>query len=249
MSEKTAGTVKEFNIQSKVYGKQRRFWVYTPAGYKTTAGDAYNLMVVFDGEDFQKDIPLPRILDSLSTARAIPPFVAVMIDNGSGAARLNDLANNPPFAAFLSGEVVPWVRQHFNVTRDPQRTIIGGSSAGGLGAAYNALVHPELFGNVLSLSGAFWRGYAASNDPPYEWLAGQYAAQPRHDVRFFMDVGALETRRALGSGPVFIDATRRFRDALRSKGYKVVYTEVPGGNHSPESWVQQLPAGIVALSR
>jgi hypothetical protein len=39
-----------------------------------------------------------------------------------------------------------------------------------------------------------------------------------------MDVGALETRRALGSGPVFIDATRRFRDALRSKGYKVVYT-------------------------
>src|SRR4051812_15780655 len=93
MRDKTAGTVKEFNIQSKVYGKQRRFWVYTPASYKTTAGDAYNLMVVFDGEDFQKEIPLPRILDSLSTARAIPPFVAVMIDNGSGAARLNDLAN------------------------------------------------------------------------------------------------------------------------------------------------------------
>ncbi|MFL5500633.1 MAG: alpha/beta hydrolase-fold protein [Gemmatimonadaceae bacterium] len=117
------------------------------------------------------------------------------------------------------------------------------------GTVKDALVHPELFGNVLSLSGAFWRGYAASNDPPYEWLAGQYAAQPRHGVRFFMDVGALETRRALGSGPVFIEATRRFRDALRSKGYQVVYTEVPGGNHSPESWVRQLPAGIVALSR
>jgi pimeloyl-ACP methyl ester carboxylesterase len=41
---------------------------------------------------------------------------------------------------------------------DPRRVIVTGSSAGGLAAAYVALMRPDLFGNVLSRSGAFWRG-------------------------------------------------------------------------------------------
>jgi len=252
-SAQTARTsrVAEFRIRSKVYGTDRRIWVYTPPGYRTSGPQSYGLLIAFDGDEYRSDtMRLPKILDSLVTARAAPPLVAVLIDNGEGAARISDLANNPPFAAFLSTDVIPWVRQRYNVTHDPKRTIVAGSSAGGLGAAYVAFVHPELFGNVLSLSGAYWRGAAAANGPPYEWLTRQYAAQPKRDVRFFMDVGALETHAVLGgSGPVFIEATRRFRDALLTRGYQVLYTEVPGGNHAPQWWVKQLPAGIVALTR
>ena len=243
--------VTEFRIRSSIYGRDRRIWVYTPPGYRTTTPQSYGLLIAFDGDEYRSDtMRLPKILDSLLAARAAPPLVAVLIDNGAGAARLGDLANNPPFAAFLSADVIPWVRKSYNVTHDPKRTIVAGSSAGGLGAAYVAFVHPELFGNVLSLSGAYWRGPAAANGPPYEWLTGQYAGRPKRDVRFFMDVGALETHAVLGgSGPVFIEATRRFRDALLGKGYQVLYTEVPGGNHAPEWWVRQLPTGIVALTR
>jgi len=243
--------VVEVRIPGKVYGKDRRAWVYTPAGYRATGRQSYDLLIAFDGDDYRSDtMRLPKILDSLLAARAAPAFVALMIDNGSGADRLSDLANNPPFAEFLGTDAIPWVRQHYNVTHDPRHTIVAGSSAGGLGAAYVALVHPELFGNVLSLSGAYWRGRAAGNGPPYEWLTGQYASQPKRDIRFFMDVGAMETHAVLGgSGPVFIEATRRFRDALLTKGYQVLYTEVPGGNHAPQWWVKQLPAGIVALTR
>lgn len=243
------GRVAEFRINSKVLGMDRRIWVYTPPGYRATGADSYGLIIAFDGEDYQKDIPLPRILDSLAATKKTPPMVAVLIDNSSGAERLRDLANQRAFAEFLSDDVVPWLRQRYNVTRDPHRTIVTGSSAGGLAAAYVALVHPELFGNVHSQSGAFWRGAASSNAAPYEWLTGQYMAQPKKDVRFFMDVGALETHRVLGgAGPVFIEATRRFYDALRTKGYEVSYTEVPGGVHAPESWVKRTPAGIAALA-
>src|SRR4029079_11597688 len=243
--------VVEVRIPSKVYGKDRRAWVYTPAGYRATGRQSYDLLIAFDGDDYRSDtMRLPKILDSLLAARAAPAFVALMINNGSAADRLSDLANTPPFAEFLGTGAIPWVRQHYNVTHDPRHTIVAGSSAGGLGAAYVAFVHPELFGNVLSLSGAYWRGPAAANGPPYEWLTGQYAGQPKRYVRFFMDVGALETHAVLGgSGPVFIEATRRFRDALLGKGYQVLYTEVPGGNHAPQWWVKQLPAGIVALAR
>jgi enterochelin esterase family protein len=243
-----SGHVAEFQIRSKVYGRDRRVWVYTPPAYRASGADSYGLVVAFDGYDYRDSIPLPAILDSLAAAHKAPPLVAVLIDNSSGAARLGDLANQPAFAAFLSDDVIPWVRQRYNVTHDPHRTIVTGSSAGGLAAAYVALVHPELFGNVLSQSGAFWRGYAASNSAPYEWLTKQYAAQPRRDVRFFVDVGSLETIKAVGVGPVFIAAVRRFRDVLKTKGYPITYTEVPGGQHSPETWIKRLPIGLAALA-
>lgn len=43
-------------------------------------------------------------------------------------------------------------------------------------------------------------------------------------------------------------AVRRFRDVLRSKGYSVTYTEVPGGVHAPDTWVKRLPVGLEALA-
>jgi len=242
------GRVAEFRIKSTVLGNNRRIWVYTPPGYRATGAESYGLVIAFDGEDYQKDIPLPRILDSLAATRKTPPMVAVLIDNASGAERLRDLANQRTFAEFLSRDLVPWVRKRYNVTRDPHRTIVTGSSAGGLAAAYVAFVHPELFGNVHSQSGAFWRGAAGSNGPPYEWLTKQYMAQPKKGIRFFMDVGALETQHVVGTGPVFIEATRRFYDVLRTKGYEVSYTEVPGGVHAPQSWVKRTPFGIAALA-
>src|SRR5205085_5272 len=113
---------------------------------------------------------MPMLLDSLLAARAAPAFVAVMIDNGGGARRTGELGNSRRYARFLGEELMPWVRSGFNVTRDPRHVVITGSSAGGLGAAFAAFERPDLFGNVLSQSGALWRGAEGSNDAPYEWL-------------------------------------------------------------------------------
>jgi len=81
-----------------------------------------------------------------------------------------------------------------------------GASAGGLAAAYVALARPELFGNVLAQSGAFWRGNEGTNGPPYEWLAHEVVTRPRREVRFYLEVGGDETAHAVGVGPVFIEA-------------------------------------------
>lgn len=175
------GRVSQQSIPSRIYGHARKVWVYTPAGYKT-GSTAYPLVFAFGGDDYRCDtMPLPRILDSLAAAGKMPAAVALLIDNASGAARLNDLANQPAFAEFLATEAIPWLRRQYNVTRDPHRTIVTRSSPGGLAAAYVALVH---FGNVFSQSGAFWRG-AASNSAPWEWLTGQHYGQPRKDAPQF----------------------------------------------------------------
>jgi enterochelin esterase family protein len=206
-------------------------------------------MVVFDGSMYLADIPLPAILDSLIASKRTLPTVAILFDNGAPPGRLADLANSKRFASFVATELIPWVRHHYAVTHAADHTIIAGSSAGGLGATYIALVHPELFGNVLSQSGAFWRGNEASNDPPYEWLTVQFAMSPKVNVHLFLDVGSLEIHGALGgAAPSLLDANRRLRDVLRKKGYAIDYFEVPNGEHSPESWRARLPFGIVSLA-
>ncbi len=241
-------SVGEHSIASKLLQRDRRVWVYTPADYPNVCAPDCDLLLAFDGADYQRDIPLPSILDSLIAARKVRPAVALLVDNGESTARLADLANSKRFASFIGDELVPWARQHFRVSRDPHRAIITGSSAGGLAALYIALERPDLFGNVLSQSAALWRGAEGSNGAPYEWLTKQYAAAARKDVRIFLDVGALETRGALGgAAPSILDANRRLRDVLAAKGYHVEFTEVPGGQHSPESWRPRLPIGLVAL--
>jgi enterochelin esterase family protein len=151
---------------------------------------------------------------------------------------------------FLGEQLIPWVRQRWHVTTDPERVIVTGSSAGGLGAAYVAFVRPDLFGNVWSQSGAFWRGAEGSNDPPWEWLTQQVLASAKKNIRFYLDVGELEDHRTLGgSGPNFRDANRRFNGALVKAGYDVTYTEVPRGNHAEQFWRQRLAVGIVGLSK
>jgi len=243
------GETTEITIPSTTYPGGRHGWVYTPAGYPTSCAGACNLMIVFDGSMYLGAIPLPGILDSLTSAKRTPPTVAILFDNGSPPGRLEDLANSQRFASFIANELMPWVRQSYAVTHSADHTIITGTSAGGLGATYIALKYPALFGNVLSQSGAFWRGKEASNNAPYEWLTQQYAASPKVNVRFFLDVGAMETRGALGgAAPSLLDANRHLRDALKTKGYAVNYFEVPNGQHSPESWRIRVPVGIVTLA-
>jgi enterochelin esterase family protein len=243
------GTTKEITIPSKSNPSGRHAWVYTPAGYPASCHSACNLIIVFDGSMYLGAMPLPEILDSLIAAKRTPATVAVLFDNGEPPGRINDLANSQRFAAYIAEELLPWTRDHYAVTRDAAHTILAGSSAGGLGAAYIAFKYPSLFGNVLSQSGAFWRGNEASNAAPYEWLTQQFAASPKLNVHFFLDVGSRETVGALGgAAPSLIEANRHLRAALDQKGYSVTYFEVPNGQHSPDSWRARLPIGIATLA-
>jgi enterochelin esterase-like enzyme len=244
-----AGRLEAHVLYDSTYARPRRVWVYTPPGYDTSRAAPYPLILAFDGDEYRDTMPLPLVLDTLLATGRAPAFVAVLVDDSSGAARIADLANSARMVDFLARQLLPWVRRGWHVTSDPHRVIVTGSSAGGLAAAFVAFTRPDLFGNVWSQSGAFWRGAEGSNSAPWEWLTQQVSASPRKDIRFYLDVGELEDHATLGgSGPNFRDANRRFRDALQAKGYDVTYTEVPGGNHAERWWRLRLPDGIVALS-
>jgi len=243
------GRVSEYQIASAAYGRTRRIWVYTPPTYTARESTAQSLLLAFDGGEYLTDIPLPTVLDSLFAAKRIPPTIAVLVDDSTRASRIADLGNQQRFAKFIGDELMPWVRQRWKVTHDPHHTIITGSSAGGLASAFLAFQRPDLFGNVLSQSGAFWRGAEGTDGAPFEWLTTQFASSSKRDISFFMDVGSTENRGAInGTAPSILDANRRLRDVLKAKGYDVTYTEVAGGVHAPQTWLPRLPIGIAMLA-
>lgn len=247
-----AGVTRQILVHSKEYGRDRRVWVYTPPGYDARRKQPYPLFIGFDGNEAvdPRMMNMPGMLDSLLEVKSAPAFVGVFIDDSLGAARSSELGNSAKFGKFMAAEIIPYVRKNWNVTRDPHRTIVTGSSAGGIGSANLAFFYSEIFGNVISQSGAFWRANEGSNGGPFEWLTSQVAASAKKDIRFVMDVGSQETGKVMGgTGPVFIEANRRLRDVLQQKGYSVTYTEIPGGTHSVDSWRVALPGEVALITR
>lgn len=144
------------------------------------------------------------------------------------------------------------MRARYRFNKDPRRAVVGGSSFGGLAAAYTAFTHPDLFGNVLSQSGSHWwspaykperhLSAAAAEDllnVDSGWMGRQYAAADKRPVHFYMDVGLWE-------GRTMLLPNRVFRDVLQAKGYKVTYSEFAGG-HDYAAWRSTLSTGLEVL--
>jgi enterochelin esterase family protein len=237
------GKVEAFVVDDRQYNRKRKIWIYTPPGYDAKSAEPYRLLISFDGEDYIKDIPAPTILENLIAAGKVYPTVQVMVDNSED--RLGDLANRQKFADFVAKDLLPWAQTHYRVAREADKVTLLGYSAGGLASAYVAYRYPNLFGNVLSQSGAFWRGNEGAPSP-IEWLTTQFKSSPKLNVRFYLVVGGGETIKN-SSGFTMAETSGHLRDALKSKGYEVAFLEVPGAVHNPESWRTQVAGGLIHL--
>ena len=251
------GTVQTLPWRSPLLNNERQLRIYTPPGYRAT-GEPYALLVTSDGDTIVENLQVPIVLDNLIAAGRIPPMVAVFIGGAAGAAaaRNAELSANQRYVDMVINEVMPWIRATYHVTRDPSRTVIGGASLAGLTAAFAALRHPGVFGNVISMSGSFW--WKPAGDTEGEWLTRQFAAAPTAPLKFFLSVGLFETgnndgaprdwpqRNNIPYAPSMIVVNRHLRDVLRAKNYPVHYLEVSAG-HNPLNWRYVLPQGLIAV--
>jgi enterochelin esterase-like enzyme len=181
---------------------------------------------------------IPKILDNLISKNQIPPMVAILIDDSVPSARKTELPCNIDFADFLAKEVVPWSRERYHTTADAARTVVAGSSYGGLASVFAGLRHSEVFGNVVSLSGSFW--WKPEGEKEGEWLTKQVDASPKLPLRFYLEVGLME------SYPMQITANRHLRDVLNAKGYPVHYFEYDGG-HAFLNWSNGMARSLLFL--
>ena len=237
------GTTELYRVRSEILGNERRVWVHRPAGYDPTR--RYGLLVAFDGWAYVNLVPAPATLDNLAAAGRIPPLVAVMPDSLTQDVRSVELPCHAPFLAFLGDELLPWARERWSLDDDPGRTVVAGSSFGGLAAVYAAFERPDVFGNALSQSGSF--GWGAEDGREDEWLTNRIEAADARPVRAWLEIGSRENQERPGGGPSGLVSNRRLRDVLRAKGYEIGYSEYAGG-HDYACWRGSFADGLTALA-
>ncbi|HYK09392.1 MAG TPA: alpha/beta hydrolase-fold protein [Gemmatimonadales bacterium] len=239
------GTMHSLRVHSVVLGQDREAQIYTPAGYDERRTTPYHLLLCFDGGWFASATSLPTILDNLIAARAIPPLVGIFVEQSPQPQRNLELGNDDRFLSFLTTELLPTVRRRWNATADPHATAACGGSSGGLASLFAAYRRPDVIGNVISESGAFWVGHR-QGDGKWEWLTHQIAGSAALPIHVVLDVGILESGATDGGGPSILATNRHLRDVLTTKGTDLDYREVAGG-HEPLSWRGGIADGLISL--
>ena len=206
-------------------GGKRKVHLYQPATIEPSP-----LLVVFDGNDYHRRAKLVKIVDNLIAQERIRPIALAMVANRNKA-RGVEYACNDATLGFLVTSLLPFAQEKLNlidVRAHPGAYGVMGASMGGLISLYAAMRLPEIFGYVLSQSGAFDE-YSVIND-----LIRFSDPLP---LKIWMDVGVFD---------FLYDENIRMHDLLQSKGYDVTFTEYTGGHNYP-SWRNDLWRGLEAL--
>ncbi len=230
-------------FRSRLLRNERTIWVSLPTKVNPRSGEC-NVLLVFDGFTYRRTVPTPRIVENLVAAGRLGPTVAVFVGTGP-LGRERELACLPAFADFLALELMPWLRRTYQLRTRPSRTVVAGSSLGGVMAAYAGMRYPRVFGRVLAQSGAF-QSKVPRHESEGEWLTRQYAVAPRQPLEFYLDAGRLETAVPPEGGVSILTAVRHLRDVLEARDYRVNYFEFEGG-HDYVCWTDTLARGILAL--
>ncbi|HST90503.1 MAG TPA: alpha/beta hydrolase-fold protein [Ktedonobacterales bacterium] len=206
------------------------------------------LLVVWDGRDYLRRARIRQSVENLIAARRIEPVALALVEHG-GAARFMEYACSESTLAFLMRHVLPLAQTHLRLV-DPragrgagrgdegQAGAYGvlGASMGGLMALYTGLRLPDVFGRVLSQSGAFGLEIGGRDLVVAELIRQVRPAQSMRPA-VWMDCGRYEW---------LVESNRRTHRLLNEHGYAATYHEYAAG-HNYTAWRDDLARGIEAL--
>lgn len=207
-----SGKIETYSFHSTILNNTRKIHIYTPHDYSHTS-HLQELLIVFDGNSFINNLSIAKTLNYLIYEKEIPSCIAVAIDPVN---RLEELTYNDKMNTFLTEELLPWIQAKYHVHQEAKHTTIAGFSLGGLAACYAALQNPDIFGNVLSMSGSVhWKKDGYENKIP--WIENQISSIDSNATQphFYIAAGELENKPLL-------TANRRLYKALKEKEYQML---------------------------
>ena len=235
---------------SAVLGDCREVTAYLPAGYDLpdNAQRTYPVMFMHDGQNIWDDHTccfghtgweMNVLLDSEVAAGKVQPII--VIGAASTAARNYEYALDRPtvlaFIDFQINELQPAALAH--VRHDDHKLAIAGSSFGGLVAMDGALRHPEVYGKVASISGAFWPRMAS-----HTALRDEVPGLGKQALSIYLDSGGDPADNSDGAAD-----TLEVRGELVALGWQLgsspgcatgpdalCYSIAPGATHDELAW-------------
>lgn len=217
------GSIQQHTLT--LHHRSRRVVLYQPPVQEPSP-----LLVVYDGMDYLRQARLLTILDNLIDQGRIRPIAAALVANG-GPLRLTEYHCNDATIAFVNNELLSLAQAHLHLldtAQEPGAYGVMGASMGGLIAMYTGLRLPQIFGHVLSQSGAFF---------PWSVIHDLTRLGERLPLKIWMDVGRLER---------LVQCNQSFHDLLLAKGYPVAYRVYSGG-HNYTAWRNDLWRGLEYL--
>jgi enterochelin esterase-like enzyme len=235
LSHDSAGSaIDRASFASAALPGEGSFLVYLPPGYASTT-QHYPVLYLLHGRNGHAtaflEVGIQQSLDRLIAAHAIPPLIAVMIQDRDWRNNWRDIG--PLHSASYVVEVQELVDRMLPTIATRAGRAIAGSSMGGFGAMHVALANPYRFSVVES-----WLGY-------FNHLAGELRA----DRPIIKRLGLHAFLYGAAADPVALPAEDpAFAAQLRAAGAQASSAIYPGG-HSLEKVSQHLDAGLLFAGR
>lgn len=246
------GTVSKFTARDAI--------IYLPPAYEPSGPRQLPVLVLVAGQPGgpQRWLDaghLPGIMDSFAAAHhGMAPVVVVADPNettsGNSMCMDSDIAQAD---TYLSADVPAWITKTLNVQRPSQGWAFGGFSFGGTCALQMGTLHPQLYPNIIDLSGQQEPALSVSRTETIDKSFGGNTAafESRlpltllHHQRFpsthaFFSVGASDHQ----YGPDMEVVVT----AARAAGMQVKELRVPGAGHSWAAARAGLTAGLDFLA-
>ncbi len=229
------GQVRECHYYSSVENKERRCFVYTPAGYDTNVSKRYPVLYLQHGmgEDergWSQQGKMANILDNQIASGKCVPMIVVM-DYGNcgyihgtkpGETREEFGAS---FTPILLNDIIPYIDSTFRTLTDRDNRAMAGLSWGGHQTFNTTLANLDKFAYIGAFSGAIFLPPQADIRQVYDGVfadAGKFNSQVH---TLFLGMGSEEN---MGS--------RQLSEKLKAAGINNVYYESPGTHHEWLTW-------------
>ncbi len=233
-------TTHEWKSEQVYPGVSGNYELYVPQQY---CGQEAALMVFLDGSaQFIRNAMTPNVLDTMIHNGDLPVSIAVFMNPGApgpGLPRFGGSGHrcveyneiDDRYVTFLDQEILPEIRSKYNITSDPEKSMIFGISASG-NAAFTAAWHrPDLFHKVGTFVGSFVDICGGDRFPSLIRQA------PKKPLKIFLQSGEHDLNMCFGNWPL---ANQTMASALEYKGYDYKLVIGPGG-HSMRYGASILP--------
>ncbi|MGV8965811.1 MAG: alpha/beta hydrolase-fold protein [Cellulomonas sp.] len=250
------GTVGAADIPPTVSGfVARPAGIYLPPAALTAHPPQLPLVVLMMGQPGNPETQyIAAALDKFAAAHhGLAPIVIVadQLGHPMNDTLCLDTAKFGKVETYVNTDVVNWARAHLNIRTDRASWTVAGYSHGGQCAISFAAKHPELWGNVLDISGEEYPGAEHAAKTLVQNFGGNqsaYDAQKPIAIlshHTYPDTTAVFT--ASIDDPVYVAAAQKVSAAATVAGMDTTNIQLPSGGHTVDTLRGGLDKGFAIL--
>lgn len=233
----------------------REAGLYLPPAALVKHPPALPLLVMMMGQPGNPDPePIAEVLDRYAASHyGLAPVVVVADQLGDPYTDTLclDTARLGYVETYVTKDVPAWAAAHLPVTRDHRFWTAAGYSNGGLCALSFAIDHPDVFADVLDVSGEAFPGAEhpdATLREVFHGDAGAYeACKPLYKLRHFSHPGMTAIFTAARDDPEYHHVALQAKAAAAGAGIDAAFVDLSEGGHGRGALMGGLDAGVGLL--